>query len=77
MIGVPIGNADDQGSLAALRVGRLAGGRVVVRRGSDSGRRHVTGLIRGGGGGGGRRRRSRAGSRVGDVGDGLADGAAD
>lgn len=74
MIGVPIGNADDQGSLAALRVGRLAGGRVVVRRGSDSGRRHLTGLIRGGGGGGGRR---RAGSRVGDVGDGLADGAAD
>lgn len=75
MIGVPIGNADDQGSLAALRVRRLAGGRVVVRRGSDSRRRHVTGLIRGGGGG--RRRRSRAGSRVGDVGDGLADGAAD
>lgn len=77
MIGVPIGNADDQSSLAALRVRRLAGGRVVVRRGSDSGRRHVTGLIRGRGGGGGRRRRSRAGSRVGDVGDGLADGAAD
>lgn len=80
MIRVLIGNADDQGSFAALRVGRGAGGRVVVRRGSDGGRRHVMGLIRGGGGGrrGGRRmRRSRDGSRVGDAGDGLADGAAD
>lgn len=77
MVRAPIGNADDQGSFAALRVGRVAGGRVVVRRGGDSGRRHVAGLIRGGGGGGGRRRRSRGGSRVGDAGDGLADGAAD
>lgn len=78
MIRVLIGNADDQGSFAALRVGRGAGGRVVVRRGSDGGRRHVMGLIRGGGGGGGRRmRRSRDGSGVGDAGDGLADGAAD
>lgn len=76
MIRVLIGNADDQGSFAALRVGRVAGGRVVVRRWSDGGRRHEMGLIRGGGGGR-RMRRSRDGSRVGDAGDGLADGAAD